>query len=224
MLVLRPSSWALTSCGEPSVSNVKTIAYRLGLTGGIGSGKSTVSDLLEQMGAAVIDADAISKAATASGGPAIPALQAEFGAAVLTADGALDRAQMRGLVYSNPGAKARLEAIVHPLVGHAIAQQAHQAETTGARCIVFDIPLLVESQNWRAQLDRVLVIDCSEETQIARVVARNGFTEQEIRKILQSQAPRAKRRAAADTVVFNDGISLDNLRQQVREISTQFGL
>jgi dephospho-CoA kinase len=212
------------SCGEPSVSNVKTIACRLGLTGGIGSGKSMVSGLLKQMGAAVIDADAISKAATASGGSAIPALQAEFGAAVLTADGALDRAQMRSLVYSNPGAKTRLEAIVHPLVGHAIAQQALQAETTGARCIVFDIPLLVESKAWRAKLDRVLVIDCSEETQIERVVARNGFTEQEVRKIVASQASRTQRRAAADMVVFNEGISLDNLKQQVREISTQFGL
>ena len=203
---------------------MKTIAYRLGLTGGIGSGKSTVSGLLEQMGAAVIDADAISKAATASGGSAIATLQAEFGAAVLTSDGALDRVKMRDLIYSNAEAKARLEAIVHPLVGHSISEQARQAETIRARCIVFDIPLLIESQNWRAKLDRVLVIDCSEETQIARVVARNGFTEQEIRKILQSQATRVNRRAAADTVVFNDGISLDDLRQQVREISTQFGL
>ena len=203
---------------------MKTIAYRLGLTGGIGSGKSTVSGLLQQMGAAVIDADAISKAATASGGSAIATLKAEFGAAVLTEDGALDRVQMRDLIYSNADAKARLEAIVHPLVGHAIAEQARQADIIRARCIVFDIPLLIESQNWRAKLDRVLVIDCSEETQIARVVARNGFTEQEIRKILQSQATRVNRRAAADTVVFNDGISLDDLRQQVREISTQFGL
>lgn len=203
---------------------MKTIAYRLGLTGGIGSGKSTVSDLLEQMGAVVIDADAISKAVTATGGSAIAALQAEFGTALLTADGALDRVQMRDIIYSNADAKARLEAIIHPMVGHAIAEQTRQAEDSRARCIVFDIPLLVESQNWRAKLDRVLVIDCSEETQIKRVVARNGFAEQEIRKILQSQAPRAKRRAAADTVVFNDGISLDNLRHQVREISTQFGL
>ena len=203
---------------------MKTIAYRLGLTGGIGSGKSTVSDLLAQMGAVVIDADAISKAATATGGSAITALQAEFGTTLLTADGALDRVQMRDIIYSNADAKARLEAIIHPLVGHAIAEQTRQAEASRARCIVFDIPLLVESQNWRAKLDRVLVIDCSEETQIKRVLARNGFAEQDIRKILQSQAPRAKRRAAADAVVFNDGISLDNLRQQVREISTQFGL
>ena len=203
---------------------MKTIAYRLGLTGGIGSGKSTVAGLLEQMGAAVIDADAISKAATASGGSAITALQAEFGTKLLTADGALDRVQMRDLIYSNADAKARLEAIVHPLVGHAIAEQARQVETTRARCIVFDIPLLVEFQHWRAKLDRIVVLDCTEETQIARVVARNGFTEQEVRKILASQASRAQRRAAADIVVFNDAITLENLQQQVREIGTQFGL
>jgi dephospho-CoA kinase len=203
---------------------VKTHAHRLGLTGGIGSGKSTVSRLLEQLGAVVIDADAISKATTAAGGSAIPALQSEFGAALLTADGALDRVQMRELIYSNPGAKARLEDIVHPLVGRAIAERALQAETVGARCIVFDIPLLVESQHWRAKLDRIVVIDCTAETQIARVVTRNGFTEQEVRKILASQATRAQRRAAADLVLFNDDIPLDNLKQQVREIGTQFGL
>jgi dephospho-CoA kinase len=200
------------------------MAYRLGLTGGIGSGKSTVSSVLEQMGAVVIDADAISKATTATGGSAIAALQAEFGITLLTADGALDRAQMRDLIYSDSGAKARLEAIVHPLVGQAIAEQALQAETAGAQCIVFDIPLLVESRNWRAKLDRIVVIDCTEETQIARVVTRNGFPEEEVRKILASQATRVRRRATADLVVFNDGIPLDNLRQQVREIGAQFGL
>ena len=203
---------------------MKTHVHRLGLTGGIGSGKSTVSAFLHRMGAAIIDADAIAKAVTAPGGLAIPALQAEFGVTVLTADGALNRAQMRDLVFSDAGAKARLEAIVHPLVGQAIAQQARQAETSGARCIVFDIPLLVESQHWRAELDRVLVVDCTQETQIARVVARNGLTEQEVRRILASQATRGQRLAAGDLVLYNDGIPLDNLKQQVREIGSQFGL
>ena len=199
-------------------------AYRLGLTGGIGSGKSSVAGVLERMGAAVIDADAISKAMTVSGGPAIAALKTTFGAGLLTADGALDRVQMRNLIYSDPGSKAKLEAIVHPLVGQTIAQQALQAEIAGAHCIVFDIPLLVESQHWRSKLDRVVVIDCTEETQIVRVAARNGLAEQEVRKILAAQASRTQRRAAADCVLFNDGISLDNLRQQVQEIGTQFGL
>ena len=199
-------------------------SYRLGLTGGIGSGKSTVSAFLEQMGASIIDADAISRATTAPGGSAITALQAVFGPGLLTADGALDRVRMRNLVYSDSGAKARLEAIVHPFVGQAIAQQASQAQTDGARCIVFDIPLLVESKHWRTQLDRVLVIDCTEETQVARVVTRNGLAKQEIEKILAAQATRSQRLASADLVLFNDDISLGDLRQQVQQIGTQFGL
>ncbi len=198
--------------------------YRLGLTGGIGSGKSTVSGFLEQLGAVVIDADAISRATTASGGSAIAALKTTFGLSLLTADGALDRVQMRELIYSDHGAKARLEAIVHPLVGQAITQQAIQAETSGARCIVFDIPLLVESQHWRTKLGRVLVIDCTKETQLKRVAARNSLANEDIEKILVTQASRAQRLAAADCVLFNDNISLDVLKQQVQQISTQFGL
>lgn len=200
------------------------VAHRLGITGGIGSGKSTVSDILEQMGAAIIDADAISRATTAVGGSAIAALKASFGEDFFTEDGALDRIQMRKLVYSDRAAKKRLEAIIHPLVGRAIAQQAYQAEAAGTRCIVFDIPLLVESRRWRTSLDRVLVIDCMEETQIARVMARNGLAEHEIRDILAAQASRQQRRAAADLTLFNDSISLDNLRLQAREIGAQFGL
>jgi dephospho-CoA kinase len=200
------------------------VAHRLGLTGGIGTGKSTVSGILEQMGASVIDADAISRATTSVGGSAIAALKASFGAGLITEDGALDRVQMRKLIYSDNTAKTQLEAIIHPLVGRAIAQQTQQAETAGTSCIVFDIPLLVESQHWRMRLDRVLVIDCTEKTQVARVMARNGLAEHEIRDILVAQASRKQRRAAADLIVFNDGISLDNLRLQVREIGAQFGL
>ena len=197
---------------------------RLGLTGGIGSGKSTVSGFFEQMGAIVIDADAISRATTASGGSAITALITTFGAGVLAADGSLDRALMRELIYSDPDAKAQLEAIVHPLVGQAISEQAHQAQISGARCVVFDIPLLVESQHWRTKMDRVLVVDCTEETQVTRVMARNGLAKLDIEKILTTQASRKQRLDAADCVLFNDNISLDALRHQVRQISTQFGL
>ncbi|QTN27724.1 dephospho-CoA kinase [Rhodoferax sp. AJA081-3] len=199
-------------------------SLRLGLTGGIGSGKSTVSGFLEQMGAVVIDADAISRAATAPGGSAMAALEAMFGTALITADGALDRAQMRDLIFSDPSAKARLEAIVHPLVGQAIAQQALEAQISGARCTVFDIPLLVESRHWRTQLDRIMVIDCTEATQVARVKTRNGLSEQEVEKILATQASRTQRLACADCVLFNDGISLDDLRQHVQQIGAQFGL
>ncbi len=176
------------------------------------------------MGAAIIDADAISKATTVPGGPAIAALRVAFGASVLTAEGALDRVKMRNLIYSDPDAKTQLENIIHPLVGQAIGYQAQQAEMSGARWIVFDIPLLVESQHWRTKLDRVLVIDCTEETQIARVGARNGLTPHEIDKILAAQVSREQRLACADWILINDGISLDDLRQHVQQIGTQFGL
>ena len=204
--------------------NVGAKARRLGLTGGIGSGKSTVAGMLAQMGAAVIDADAISRAATARDGAAIASLKTAFGATMLTSEGALDRERMRSLIYSDPSAKARLESIVHPLVGQSIATQAQEAEVAGARCIVFDIPLLVESSHWRPALHRVLVIDCTEATQVARVMARSGLPSAEIQRILASQASRTQRLAAADWVVFNDGITVEVLAQQVREIGVQFGL
>lgn len=200
------------------------VTYRLGLTGGIGSGKSTVSGMLAQMGATTIDADAISKSVTAPGGSAIAALETAFGSAMLNSEGALDRGKMRSLIYSDPGAKGRLEAIVHPLVGQAISEQAEQAESKGAPCTVFDIPLLVESKHWRASLDRILVVDCTEETQISRVISRNGLATVEVRAILAAQASRRQRLAAADIVVFNDKIAITDLEHLVREIGTQFGL
>jgi dephospho-CoA kinase len=200
------------------------VTYRLGLTGGIGSGKSTVSGMLGYMGAATIDADAISKSVTASGGTAIAAIETAFGSAMLNSEGALDREKMRKLIYSDPNAKARLEAIIHPLVGQAISEQAKRAESISAACIVFDIPLLVESKHWRASLDRILVVDCTEETQISRVMSRNSLADAEVRTILVSQARRPQRLAAADIVLFNDGIAITDLEHLVREIGTQFGL
>lgn len=197
---------------------------RLGLTGGIGSGKSTVATVLASMGAALIDADAISRAATAPGGAAMAAVRNIFGQGMVTREGALDREQMRSLVYSDPTAKARLEAIVHPLVGTEIARQAQQAADAGVACAVFDIPLLVESGRWRPALDRVLVVDCTETTQTARVMARNGMSADDVQRIIAAQVSRVQRLAAADTVLFNDGISLDNLRYRVRQIGTEFGL
>jgi dephospho-CoA kinase len=180
--------------------------------------------MLGYMGAATIDADAISKSVTASGGTAIAAIETAFGSAMLNSEGALDREKMRKLIYSDPNAKARLEAIIHPLVGQAISEQAKRAESISAACIVFDIPLLVESKHWRASLDRILVVDCTEETQISRVMSRNGLADAEVRTILASQARRPQRLAAADIVVFNDGIAITDLEHLVREIGTQFGL
>lgn len=196
----------------------------LGLTGGIGSGKSTVAGLLATMGASVIDADAISRQVTAEGGAAIAALQAKFGPAILTPDRALDRDAMRQRVFTDQGARKSLEDIVHPLVKQAMVMQAELAQTTGARCIVFDIPLLVESGQWRRTLQRVLVVDCTMETQITRVLARDKLTEAGIQKIIDAQASRATRLKAADWVLYNDGISKDCLGQQIHEIAAQFGL
>ena len=199
-------------------------AIRWGLTGGIGSGKSTVASILGKLGAAVIDADAISRATTASGGAALAAIASTLGARCIAADGALNRAHVRDLVFSNPQAKAQLEAIIHPLVATEIGRQMDAAELAGAVCIVVDIPLLVESAHWRANLARVLVVDCTEATQIARVAARSELQMPEIQRIMNAQASRERRLAAADMVLYNDGFTLDVLALEVRHIATQFGL
>lgn len=199
-------------------------SVRLGLTGGIGSGKSTVAALLSKCGAFVIDADAISRSATAPRGAAIKPIQAQFGSAIVTENGALDRERMRRLVYVDASAKALLEGILHPLVGQEMLRQAEVAEQGGSVCTVFDIPLLVESKHWREILSRILVIDCLPTTQIARVAERNGLSITDVKKILMAQATRDERLRAADLVLFNDGISMDALALEVQKIGAQFGL
>lgn len=200
------------------------MAARIGLTGGIGSGKSTVLQTLQALGAAPIDADAISRASTAPGGAAIPHIARQFGPEFIDSSGALDRARMREHAYAHPQARRELERIIHPLVGEEIARQVDAALAAGARCIVFDIPLLVETGRWRAQLDRVLVVDCEPETQVARVVARSQLAPDEVRAIIAAQAPRALRLAAADVVVCNEGITLEALRKEVEQAARSFGL
>jgi len=195
---------------------------RLGLTGGIGSGKSTVAHTLVACGAALIDADAISRQLTATGGGAIQELARQFGPKIITPDGAMDRNQMRQLAFGNPGGKAQLEAIIHPLVSLEAVQLTRRAVEAGYSCIVFDIPLLVESGRWRQQLDRVLVVDCMEETQVRRVMARNAFSRAMVEKIMAGQASRAQRLAAADACICNEGVSLDDLRQRVRQWASGF--
>lgn len=196
----------------------------LGLTGGIGSGKSTVAQLLGEQGAAVIDADAISRASTAAGGAAIALIQAQFGAAFVGADGAMNRERMRQHVFANPAAKAQLEAIIHPLVGQQIAAHTQAHAAAGAACIVLDIPLLVESGHWRKRLQRVLVVDCSAATQTRRVIARSGLPAEQVQAIIAAQASRSQRLAAADVVLCNEGISLSELAALVQQIAPQFGL
>jgi dephospho-CoA kinase len=199
-------------------------ALRLGLTGGIGSGKSTVAHLLAEAGAAHVDADAIARSVTVPGGAAIMPIRETFGDGLVGADGALDREAMRTLAFADPAAKKRLEAIIHPLVGLEAARQAQQALDTGHRLLVFDIPLLVESGRWRQQLDRILVIDCEPDTQIARVMARNGITREAVQAIINAQAPRGQRLAAADCVICNDAITLEELGRQTRQLAQRFGL
>jgi dephospho-CoA kinase len=198
--------------------------WRIGLTGGIGSGKSTAAKVLAQLGAAVIDADAMARSVTAPGGPAIAPLRAAFGEAVLDAQGGLDRQRMRELAFADAEVKKQLEAIVHPLVKHAIDQQAQSALAAGARVLVFDIPLLVESGRWRSQVDGVLVIDCSNDTQIARVQARNGWPREQILAVIQAQATREQRQAAADWLILNDGLGLDAFEAEVAQLAQQWGL
>jgi dephospho-CoA kinase len=197
---------------------------RLGLTGGIGSGKSTVAGVLGVLGAAIIDADAISRQTTAPAGAAITAIRQTFGAEFITADGALDRERMRQLAFSEPSARHRLEQIIHPLVGLETQRQAEAAIRSGVRCLVFDIPLLVESGRWRAMLDQVLVLDCAPDTQISRVMQRSGLSRTEVEKILAQQASRQLRLQAADHVLCNDHLSLSELEHQVRLLARRFGL
>lgn len=197
---------------------------RLGLTGGIGSGKSTVATLLNNAGAAIIDADAISRTITTIDGAAIAPLKACFGAHILDPSGALDRNAVRQKIFSDPAAKSRLEAIIHPIVRQEMAREASLAEENQSRCIVFDVPLLVESGHWRELFHRIVVVDCSHETQITRVAARSGLNPDEILKIIARQASRTQRLNVADTIIFNEGITIDELEHQVHEIAPQFGL
>lgn len=191
------------------------VGLKIGLTGGIGSGKSTVARMLADSGAWVIDTDAIARQLTLSGGAAIAAIADTFGAAFIDAAGALDRDRMRTLAFADPVAKRRLEAIVHPLIGVETERQA--AAAPAGATLVFDVPLLVESGHWQARVDKVLVVDCREQTQIERVMARSGWSEAAVRAVLASQASREARRAVADAVVDNDDdISLAQLGERVR--------
>ena len=185
---------------------------RIGLTGGIGSGKSTVASRLAALGAAVVDTDAIARELTVGGGAAIAPLREAFGARAIAADGALDRAFMRERVFADAGAKRRLEGILHPLIA---AEALRRAGDAGATPVVFDVPLLAESAHWRARVQRVIVVDCAESTQVERVVQRSGWSARDVQRVIAQQTPRARRRAIADAVIHNDGLSLEALHAEV---------
>lgn len=199
--------------------------WRIGLTGGIGSGKSTVASMLAAHGAAVIDADAISRSVTAPGGRAIAPIAQAFGPQMIDALGALNRQAMREQIFQNAEAKKQLEAIIHPLVSQITQEQAQAALQSGHQVLVFDVPLLVESgERWRRQVDRVVVVDCDAATQRQRVMARSGLTVDEIDRIIAQQASRAQRLACADVVIVNQGLSLAELEAQVTQVAADFGL
>jgi dephospho-CoA kinase len=191
-------------------------ALRIGLTGGIGSGKSTVGAMLASLGAALVDTDLIARRLTAPGGAAIPAIVAAFGAGFIAADGSLDRPRMRLAAFEDAAMRSRLEAILHPLIGIEVAREAELA--AAAPAIVFDVPLLVESGHWRSRVDAVWVVDCDEALQVERVAVRPGWSEDAARAVIAQQATRAERRAAADAVIHNQGLSLAALAAEVHEL------
>jgi dephospho-CoA kinase len=198
------------------------MGYTIGLTGGIGSGKSSAAEIFAALGATVIDTDAIAHALSAPGGAAIAPIRATFGDAFLGADGALDRAKMRDLVFAEPGARKQLEAILHPLIRNESDRLA--AAATGPY-VVLMIPLLVESGGAQApgrlRYQRIAVVDCPIETQIERVMARSKLPEAQVRAIIASQAGREQRRAAADDLIDNSGPAAA-LRDQVERLHRQY--
>ena len=186
----------------------------IGLTGGIGSGKSVVAKRLAELGATVIDSDQIAHDITAPHGAAIAPIQASFGPELLATDGSLDRPKMRQLAFNNPSALHLLETITHPLIHAETLRQASKAHENGALYLVFMVPLLVESGTWSNLIDHLVVVDCPQELQIARVMQRSNLDHGQIEQIMSKQASRETRLAAADTILLNDG-SLDTLTPQI---------
>ncbi len=186
--------------------------FAVGLTGGIGSGKSTVADLFAAHGVPLVDTDLIAHRITAPHGIAMPQIAAEFGDSFVAADGSLDRARMRTLVFSDDGARKRLESITHPLI--RAETEREQREAQGPYAIVV-VPLLVESGSWKTRVNRVLTVDCSVETQISRVMSRNGFSREQVLAIIARQATREARLAAADDVIENDNAPFGALKAHV---------
>lgn len=193
--------------------------FSVGLTGGIGSGKSTIADLFAAHDVTIVDTDVIAHRVTAPDGLAMPAIAQSFGPQFVAPDGSLDRAKMRALVFSDDAAKARLEAITHPLIRSETERERAAAQ---GPYVVIVVPLLVESGTWKSRVDRVLVVDCAVETQIARVMRRNGFSREQVLAIIERQATREARLAAADDVIVNDRTPLEQLAQEVRQLHQRY--
>jgi dephospho-CoA kinase len=193
--------------------------FVVGLTGGIGSGKSAAADAFAALGAAIVDTDAIAHELTAPQGRAMPAIRAEFGEAVVTSSGALDRAAMRALAFADPAARQRLEAILHPLIRDESERRI--AADPNAPYVVLVVPLLIESGDYRRRVDRIAVVDCGDELRIGRVMDRSGLARTEIVRIMAVQASRGERLAAADDVIDNEG-SPGDLRAGVAALDSRY--
>jgi dephospho-CoA kinase len=194
------------------------MVFVVGLTGGIGSGKSAAADEFARLGATVVDTDAIAHELTGAGGAAIPEVKRLFGGAFVDASGAMDRERMRDLVFSDPAQKQRLEGLLHPMIR---AESARRTAAASGPYVLLVVPLLVESAGYRERVGRVLVVDCPEELQVTRVRQRRGMPEAEIRRIMASQVQRKKRLAAADDVIDNSG-DIAALQQQVRKLHESY--
>lgn len=187
---------------KQTATSVDARPFIVGITGGIGSGKSTVERRFAALGVDIVDTDRIAHELSGPGGGAIAAIRAEFGDLIITADGRLDRDAMRARVFEDASARGRLEAILHPMIG---AESRAQIAAASGPYTMLVVPLLVEKGNWKGRVDRVLVVDCPRETQIARVMARNGFDRAQVEAILAAQATREERLAVADDVIDNSG-------------------
>ncbi|MBS0338634.1 MAG: dephospho-CoA kinase [Proteobacteria bacterium] len=196
------------------------MAYVIGLTGGIGSGKSAAADLFASLGAAVVDTDAIAHELTRPGGAAIARVRELFGDGAIAPDGSMDRRKVRDLVFTDPSAKQKLEAILHPMI-RSESQRRISEGAARAPYVVHVVPLLVESPDYRSRVQRVLVVDCDEAVQVERVRRRSGLSEDEVRRIIAAQVPRATRLAAADDVIDNSG-PLADLEPRVRALHERY--
>lgn len=194
------------------------MTYIVGLTGGIGSGKSAAAEMFREFGAAVVDTDAIAHELTAAGGGALAALREAFGAEILAADGALDRAAMRARVFGDGPARQRLEAILHPMIRTEVDARIARSN---APYVILVVPLLVETGFGRRRLARVAVVDCSEETQLARTMARSALSAEQVRAIMAAQATRAQRLACADDIIPNEG-DVAALRREVEHLHVRY--
>jgi dephospho-CoA kinase len=194
------------------------VSLVVGLTGGIGSGKSAAADEFAAHGATVVDTDAIARELTEEGGAAVAHVETLFGPEFLDESGAMNRKKVRDLVFADPAAKRALEALLHPMIRE---ESARRIAAAGGPYVIHVVPLLIESPDYRSRVDRILVVDCPEETQLARVRARSALAEDEVRAIMRTQSSRAERLAAADDVIDNRG-SRDALRKQVAALHKKY--